>query len=216
MSLSLFEIILKQEQGKSKTVKQQRIVESAIKLFAERGYSNTSTAEIAKDAEVSEGTIFKHYGTKENLLLSVIVPFLKDFASSHAGEVLDEIFSKDLSFRQIIKAFFSNRVEFLKENQEIFQVLIKEIFYRDELKKELLPFLYEKISPFYVKVIEEYKERGELEQRPNEEIIHLSLLSFSSFFISRFVIFDTYEVTEADIDCFVDYMMNGLSVKKVH
>ena len=50
----------------NQTVKQKKIVDAASKLFAEKGYSNTSTSEIAKLAEVSEGTIFKHYGTKDS------------------------------------------------------------------------------------------------------------------------------------------------------
>ena len=52
---TLFESILEQWATKKKTKKQLAIVEAAIKLFAEKGYANTSTAEIAKVAEVSEG-----------------------------------------------------------------------------------------------------------------------------------------------------------------
>ena len=58
------------------TTKQKKIIESAILIFSEKGYANASTAEIARHAGVSEGTIFKHYGTKENLLLSLIIPYL--------------------------------------------------------------------------------------------------------------------------------------------
>ncbi|RKN64066.1 TetR/AcrR family transcriptional regulator [Paenibacillus ginsengarvi] len=53
---------------------EERIVETAIRLFAEKGYSNTSTAEIAKAADVSEASLFKQYGTKDKLLLALIVP----------------------------------------------------------------------------------------------------------------------------------------------
>ena len=78
MSNSLFDAIIEQGATKKKTKKQEAIVEAAIKLFAEKGYANTSTAEIAKLAEVSEGTIFKHYRTKDTLLLSVMLPFIKE------------------------------------------------------------------------------------------------------------------------------------------
>ena len=58
MSNSLFESIIEQGDTKKKTKKQEAIVEAAIKLFAEKGYANTSTAEIAK---VSRGFRRDHF-----------------------------------------------------------------------------------------------------------------------------------------------------------
>ena len=77
MSNSLFESIIEQGDTKKKTKKQEAIVEAAIKLFAEKGYANTSTAEIAKVAEVSEGTIFKHYRTKDTFITFCDAAFYK-------------------------------------------------------------------------------------------------------------------------------------------
>ncbi|MDJ0847002.1 MAG: TetR/AcrR family transcriptional regulator [Myxococcota bacterium] len=45
-----------------------RIVEVASGLFAERGYAGTSTALIARDAGVSEGTLFHHFPSKRAIL----------------------------------------------------------------------------------------------------------------------------------------------------
>lgn len=42
----------------------------ALTLFAERGYDATATAEIAERAGVSEMTLFRHFPTKEALLLA--------------------------------------------------------------------------------------------------------------------------------------------------
>src|SRR5690606_26788480 len=74
---------------KKKTEKQVKILEAAVDIFSEKGYAATSTSEIAQKAGVAEGTIFKHYKTKKDLLLSiagpivakVFAPFLmRDFA----------------------------------------------------------------------------------------------------------------------------------------
>ena len=80
------------------TTKQKKIIESAILIFSEKGYANASTAEIARHAGVSEGTIFKHYGTKENLLLSLIIPYLEDFFPSITGDRIHGLFRKDPFF----------------------------------------------------------------------------------------------------------------------
>lgn len=45
-----------------------RILEAAYLLFGTRGYANTGTADIAQQADVSEGSIFYHFGSKAGLL----------------------------------------------------------------------------------------------------------------------------------------------------
>jgi AcrR family transcriptional regulator len=52
--------------------KKEHILDTALDLFAERGYEATPTSLIAKEAGVSEGLIFKHYLNKANLLEEVI------------------------------------------------------------------------------------------------------------------------------------------------
>lgn len=48
--------------------KKDRILHEAVSLFASKGFFSVSTKQIANQAEVSEGLIFKHYGSKEWLL----------------------------------------------------------------------------------------------------------------------------------------------------
>jgi AcrR family transcriptional regulator len=50
------------------TNKQQKILSSALKLFAKQGFDATSTRSIAQDAGVSEGLIFRHFENKVGLL----------------------------------------------------------------------------------------------------------------------------------------------------
>lgn len=54
------------------TEKQEKILNEALRLFAENGYNATSTSQVAKAAGVSEGLIFRHYGNKEGLLQAIM------------------------------------------------------------------------------------------------------------------------------------------------
>jgi len=47
-----------------------KILEAAGKLFARQGYFGTSTREIARLAEVSENTLFRHFENKEEIFWS--------------------------------------------------------------------------------------------------------------------------------------------------
>ena len=46
----------------------QRLVRAALELFTTRGYHATTTPLLAKKAGVAEGTIYRHFDSKEHLL----------------------------------------------------------------------------------------------------------------------------------------------------
>lgn len=50
---------------------QERLLAAAKRLFSSRGYENTSTAMIAREALTSESQLVKHFGGKEGLLEAI-------------------------------------------------------------------------------------------------------------------------------------------------
>lgn len=54
------------------TEKQEKILQAALQLFAKEGYHATSTSKVAKQAGVSEGLIFRHFGNKDGLLQAIL------------------------------------------------------------------------------------------------------------------------------------------------
>ena len=51
---------------------QQRVIDAAARLFAERGYTATALTEVAAEAEVAVQTLYAAFGTKANLLKHAI------------------------------------------------------------------------------------------------------------------------------------------------
>jgi len=63
----------KKENGaKGKPNTRDRILETSIELFAEKGFNGTTTKEIAERAEVNESLIFRHFSTKRELYGAII------------------------------------------------------------------------------------------------------------------------------------------------
>lgn len=46
----------------------QRLIRAALELFTARGYHETTTAQIAKKAGIAEGTIYRHFASKQHLV----------------------------------------------------------------------------------------------------------------------------------------------------
>jgi AcrR family transcriptional regulator len=49
----------------------QRIMESAMRFFSERGYVSTSMQDIANDCGIAKGSLYKFFASKEDLLIEV-------------------------------------------------------------------------------------------------------------------------------------------------
>ena len=51
--------------------RKDRIMEAALRIFAEKGFQNATITEISKEAGVSEATVYEYFGTKEDLLFAI-------------------------------------------------------------------------------------------------------------------------------------------------
>ncbi|MBB6633671.1 TetR/AcrR family transcriptional regulator [Cohnella thailandensis] len=54
-----------------KILTRQRIMESAVQLFEERGFMSTSVQMITDRAEVAKGTFFNYFASKEDMILAL-------------------------------------------------------------------------------------------------------------------------------------------------
>jgi AcrR family transcriptional regulator len=72
--------------------------DTARRLFAERGFENVSVAEIARSADVSEGTVFNYFPTKEDLVYERMELFEQEMLNAirdrPAGESLLAAFGR--------------------------------------------------------------------------------------------------------------------------
>jgi AcrR family transcriptional regulator len=52
--------------------RRMQILRSAVRLFSQRGFSGTTTKEIAQAAGISEAMVFRHFATKEELYTAIL------------------------------------------------------------------------------------------------------------------------------------------------
>lgn len=210
----LDEMLAQVKLTKKTTAKEQKIIENATMLFATKGYANTSTSEIAKAAGVAEATIFRHYGTKENLLIAIVVPFLKDSIPALADDLFHAIQpQKQPTFAHFLKALILNRLAFIDENKEIFTVFIKELVYREDIRNQFVPFFRDEAFPRISGVIEYFKGKGQLKNIPNEIIFKTMLVNVLGHLVTQYILSPDpdRERTEKGIDLLVDTILYGIA-----
>ena len=67
--------------------KKTAIMEAALKLFTERGFHGTTTAQISKEAGVATGTLFNYFPTKEDLINSLYIEVKGELSRSMGKEI---------------------------------------------------------------------------------------------------------------------------------
>ena len=64
---------------------------AGLDLFSQYGFNGTSTAQIATKAGTSQATIFKYFKTKEDLLLAIIQPIIKNLLPIYQKDFLNSL-----------------------------------------------------------------------------------------------------------------------------
>ena len=109
-----------------------QILEAALALFSEKGFSGTTTREIAQQAGCAEGTIFRYFPTKKDILISLVRPHALEELQrvmgnlSHQGEVAD------------LRLILENRVNTIRKNKKLIKVIVTEAQFHEELREYLL------------------------------------------------------------------------------
>lgn len=213
-SENILEIILKEEQ--SMTDKQKKILIAAIDAFSEKGYAATSTSEIAKMAGVAEGTIFRHYKTKKDLLLTLLSPLLSTLIAPRVIKDFDKVLNvSHHNFEDFLRAIVKNRMEFLQKNNTLFKILIQEIPFHDDLRETFKNQIAVKVFGRFQEIMESYKEKGEIISIPSFSSVRLTVTSIFGYFIARYILLpDIKWDDEEEIERTIQFILYGLKTRE--
>lgn len=92
-----------------KSETRQTLVATAVSLFSSKGIATTTTADIAREAGVSHGTLFLHFRTRDDLILAVM-----DSVGASLSQALDAALTSPdaASPREVLAAHLRTLSEF--------------------------------------------------------------------------------------------------------
>jgi AcrR family transcriptional regulator len=161
----------------------KKILYSAEKLFADKGFAATSTRDIAKSAGVNVSMISYYFGSKEKLFEEIFKVRMKE-GQSYTTEILEN--SELNEWEKLIKIIgnYINRVKTLPEFYSILQSVYN---INNSGNEQILSFLrtskigYIKI---YQRILEEGCESGVFTKKPDLFFLHSVIVG--TVFYSQF------------------------------
>nr|WP_301551117.1 TetR/AcrR family transcriptional regulator [Alkalihalobacillus hemicentroti] len=197
------------------TDKQKRIVEAAIEMFSEKGFAASSTSEIAKRAGVAEGTIFRHYKTKKELLLAIVTPVMGNLVAPFIVKDLEKVLEKDYEFyEEFLEAMVRNRQAFIQKHLPIVRILVQEIPFHEELRGQFIEHVAKDLYARFANIVSHFQEKGELVQMPPTSVVRLTISSILGFFLARYIFLPEYEWNEEEeIEMTIQFIMNGVKAR---
>lgn len=100
--------------------RRKQILESALKVFIEKGYNGSTTLDIAKKADISEVTLFRYFDSKKQMFMEAIEPIL----ITSLKESLVE--SQDLEPIEKLEYILKNRIKFISQHNKVIKLILME------------------------------------------------------------------------------------------
>lgn len=185
-----------------------RIIKSAIKLFANKGFHETKVEDIAVESGVAKGTIYLYFKSKEEIMESSL-----DFIFSEAINSYNV--PDNLDFYESIKMIVENNFRFISENMDFYKMLFKGIYNvnienrvkRKECKHKIFSSVLSSIEKIISKGINEGKIKRDV------SVKDLSLIFVNTIVSSLMVIVDSkvrgFEVNEDEYKKSVVMFLTG-------
>ena len=145
--------------------RQQQIVETAIKLIADKGIQNLTTKNLAKEIGISEPALYRHFSSKLEILKAVIINF--QIKMKPALQKLN----KSTNSLNKIESFILEHLKIISQNPDFAKVIFSEANFQNE--DELILKMNNMMNQSH-KILETVVQSG---QSNNEIRIDISSLS---------------------------------------
>jgi AcrR family transcriptional regulator len=111
----------------STEIRQEQIKQAVLDIIYTDGLKNLSTRNLAKRIGMSEGTIFRHFSTKQDIVLSIIKDVQEEFIGS-----LRKIANAKTEPEKRLNDFLCQTVNYLTKNKGITMLLFSEASHNND------------------------------------------------------------------------------------
>lgn len=183
-------------------IKYKRLMEKAEELFIKLGYKAVSMDDIAEAAGISKMTIYKHFPSKENLFLEVVLSLMYRSTTMIEEEIrkipgtLEKI---DFIMDYNLKASEGYSFAFYKDAMEIPYVTEKLLEEKYRIGREMFEW-----------IIKEGVEKGEIRKVNVSFVTDMLIMMIEGWSEKRFDKINSHEDLSVFAEGFYDFLKYGL------
>lgn len=145
--------------------KKEVILQAASRLFSDKGYKETSVAEISEMTQVAEGTIFYHFKSKEGLFLAILEGLKDEILHGFAEYFKEKEFKDGL---EMVKGAVTYYLYLAGMKEERFHLLHQRYPYDlaavNPLCRELLEAIYNGIIDIFEQAVLKGQQDGSIRE----------------------------------------------------
>ena len=102
----------------NKTKNRQAIIEAGIRIFIDKGVSETTVRDIIRSTGLASGTFYNYFNSKEEVLVAIFDDFAKEIGKS----VRDENVQPE-SFEEFLRIKLTRFFKFVSSKPEIYMIM---------------------------------------------------------------------------------------------
>jgi AcrR family transcriptional regulator len=188
-----------------------RILHRAMRIFLEKGYHGASIDDITKAAGLTKGALYWHFGSKEDLLKTIVKEFERRFldgliqaVNDAQGDILDKM-----------EKFFRYNAAFSYYNRELcvsFTTLAAELVGAHHGTEPEFKRVYKKYQKFLSNLILQGKKEKIFKKEIDPDLTALIIIAFHDGILIRWFMNRSEINGEAYVNTFKKIMLEGLMV----
>ncbi|MBI2683142.1 MAG: TetR/AcrR family transcriptional regulator [Acidobacteriales bacterium] len=189
--------------------KYDRILRSAIEVFAEHGYFNSRVSDIADRAGVADGTIYLYFKNKEQILMAAL-----DFAFNTFMEAARKELAGLTDPRQKLRRLAQLHLEMLGANRGLATVFQTEV---RQSAKFLSEFSHEHLIAYFDlirAIVHEGQEQGQFRKEASDKIVANCLFGALDAMVTSWLLSERDYKLGAAADAIVDVIFHGLEAPR--
>jgi TetR/AcrR family transcriptional regulator, fatty acid metabolism regulator protein len=128
----------------------EAILAAATRVFAEKGYSSASITDIAREADISDGLIYKYFENKRDLLENVLKSFYERIIADLEPKV-----SRAKSFEEKLYLLVSEHLHVFVADVDLCRLFISEVRTASDYRGSLIQQLNRRYTSILIKIVDE-------------------------------------------------------------
>jgi len=194
--------------------KKRLLIGAAVQCFCQHGYAATSTRLIAAQAGVAEATIFRHFGTKQQLLLRLVAPVLDQLIMPAIELEARQLFAEIDDLPRFLRQVMRSRLAFADKYAPLVRIVIQELPVNSALRGLFSQELGEPVFALACREIERLAKAGHIRPVEPARIVRMIASMLAGYYVTRTMILPGDWDDEVEVREMVDVICDGLLTRR--